>query len=162
LTVPGSAEVLSPLRPREFFSRPWSGTGELVPTLLPGRRERRFRFRSECEFLHDEEWVVHDTMQFEDGETSVRTMRARLVAPDRIETTAEDMPGGTEVHLEERGFRFRPYRLVVPLGRARLRVRCRDRCWLDGDDVLHDEIEMRFMGAVVARITMRLTREAEA
>src|SRR4051812_38262252 len=87
LAVPGSAEVLSPLRPREFFSRPWSGAGELVPRLLPARRTRRFRFRSECEFLHDEEWIVHDAMQFEDGETSVRTMRARLVAPDRIEAT---------------------------------------------------------------------------
>jgi hypothetical protein len=80
-----------------------------------------------------------------------------LVAPDRIETTADDMPGGTQVHLEERGFRFRPYLLVVPLGRLRLRVRCRDRCWLDDDDVLHDKIEMRFLGVRIARITMRLT-----
>ncbi|MGH2763279.1 MAG: hypothetical protein ACRDL4_02185 [Thermoleophilaceae bacterium] len=63
--------------------------------------------------MSDEEWIVHDTMEFEDGESSLRTMRARLISPDRIETTADDMPGGTEVQLEERGFSFRPYLLKV-------------------------------------------------
>ncbi len=87
----GAGHVLSPLRPREFFSRPWSGAGEFVPKLLPNRRSRRFRFRSECEFVSDEEWIVHDTTQFEDGESSLRTMRARLISPDRIETTADTL-----------------------------------------------------------------------
>lgn len=158
----GAGHVLSPLRPREFFSRPWSGAGEFVPKLLPSRRSRRFRFRSECEFMSDEEWIVHDTMEFEDGESSLRTMRARLISPDRIETTADDMPGGTEVQLEKRGFSFRPYLLKVPVGRMRLGMRCHDRCGLDEAGVLHDEIDMRFMGLPVGRITMRLTVEDEA
>lgn len=43
-----TGEVLTPLRPREFFARPWSGRGEFVTTLLPGRLlSRRFRFRSD-------------------------------------------------------------------------------------------------------------------
>ena len=158
----GSDEKLSPLRPREFFARAWSGSGEFVPRVGGARRARSFRFRSECEFLSDDEWIVRDTTEFEDGAKSVRTMHAELVAADRIKTTADDMPGGTELRLEERGFRFRPYVLKVPLGPIRIRVRCRDRCWLDGDGVLHDEIEMRFMGAPVGRITMQLSRDNEA
>jgi uncharacterized protein DUF3833 len=152
-----SGQVLTPLRAREFFSRPWSGRGEFVPSLLGARGARRFRFRSECEFLSDDEWIVHDTMEFDDGKASVRTMRARLVVPERIEVTADDMPGGTELQLEERGFRFRPYVLKVPLGPLRIRIHCRDRCWLDDDGVLHDEIDLRFLALPVGRITMELT-----
>jgi hypothetical protein len=155
-------DVLTPLRPREFFSHPWAGTGEFVPALLTSRLSRRFRFRSECEFLADDHWIVHDTMEFEEGETSPRTMHARLVAPDRIETTAEDMPGGTEVRLEERGFSFRPYVLKVPFGPLRLRMRFNDRCWLDEAGVLHDEIDIRFMRMPVGRISMRLIADADA
>jgi uncharacterized protein DUF3833 len=150
----GSGHALSPLRPREFFSRPWAGGGELIPRLMGARR---FRFRSRCDFLGDEEWIVHDTMEFEDGKTSQRTMRARLVAPDRVEVTADDMPGGTELQLEERGFRFRPYVLKVPVGPLRIRMRCSDRCWLDDADVLHDEIELRVLRVPIGQITMRLT-----
>jgi hypothetical protein len=157
-SVTGGAGVdLSPLRPREFFARPWVGGGELVPRLGGRRRARRFRFRSECEFRSDVEWIVRDTTEFEDGETSTRTMRAELVAADRIVTSADDMPGGTELQLEERGWRFRPYVLKIPVGPLRIRVRCRDRCWLDDRGVLHDEIEVRFMGARIARITMELS-----
>ena len=156
----GSRQELSPLRPREFFARPWSGNGEFVPRLGGSRRARRFHFRSECEFLSDDEWIVHDTIEFEGGESWPRSMHAKLVAPDRIESTADDMPGGTELQLEESGFRFRPYVLKVPLGPVRIRVRCHDRCWLDDEGVLHDEIDIRFMGAPVGRFTMRLSRES--
>ena len=65
--------------------------------------------------------------------------------PDRIKTTADDMPGGTELRLQERGFSFRQYVLKVPVGKLRLRMRCHDCCWLDDADVPHDEIDMRFM-----------------
>lgn len=152
---------LSPLRPLEFFKPPWSGPGELVPR-FPGQRHRTFAFRSETEFLTETEWLVHDTTDFDDGETSTRTMRARLVGPDRIAIAADDMPRGAELQLEERGFRFRPYLLEVPVGRTRVRVRCDDRCRLDEQGVLHDEIEMRFMRVRVGRITMALTPELTA
>jgi RimJ/RimL family protein N-acetyltransferase len=148
---------LSPLRPHEFFSRSWSGVGEFVPALLGRRRARCFEFRSECEFIDQQEWIVHDTTRFETGKTFTRRMHARLVAPDRIETTADDLPEGAQLELEERGFTFRPYILKVPLGITQLRVRCRDRCWLDDRDVLHDEIEMRFLGIPFGRVTMQLS-----
>jgi hypothetical protein len=159
-----SDQTLTPLRPREFFGRPWSGAGEFVPARLlrVPRSRRRFRFRSECEFVSDEEWIVRDTTEFDSGETVERTMRASFFPPARIETEADDMPGGGELRLEERGFRFRPYVLKVPVGRMRLRMRCRDRCWLDQADVLHDEIRMRFLGIPVGTITMQLTAESPA
>jgi hypothetical protein len=89
---------LTPLRPREFFGRPWTGRGEVVPRLLPRWSTRRFSFRSECEFLK------------------------------------------------------------VPLGPLRVRFRFHDRCWLDDEDVLHDEIEMCRLGVRLATIRMQLTR----
>jgi hypothetical protein len=150
--------ALTPLRPREFFGRPWSGRGEVRPRV--GRR-RPFSFRSECEFDNDTRWVVRDRTSFDDGETSSRTMRAFLVERTRIELEADDMPEGAEVTLEPRGFRFRPYRLVVPVGRIALRLRFRDRCWLDEDDVLHDEIELSWLCIPVGRIEMHLVAEAE-
>ena len=148
----------SPLRPLEFFAPVWSGEGEFVPR-LPARRRRRFRFRSETEFLSDTDWLVHDTTEFDDGETSTRTMHARLVGHDRIVLAADDMPRGAELQLEERGFRFRPYVLRVPFRGLRLRVRCDDHCWLDERGLLHDEIEMRFMGVRVGRVAMVLAAE---
>jgi hypothetical protein len=130
-----------------------------VPILLGSRFARRFEFRSECEFISDTEWVVRDTTRFEDGRIDTREMRARLVAPDRVQTTGDDMPSGAEVQLHERGFTFRPYLLALRAGRLRLRVRCRDRCWLDGDDVLHDEIRMSWLRLPLGKVTMRLRHE---
>jgi hypothetical protein len=43
-------------------------------------------------------------------------------------------------------------------GRLRLRVRCHDHCWLDEADVLHDDIDMRFLGVPVGKITIIVTR----
>jgi hypothetical protein len=51
-----SSLALTPLQPREFFGRPWSGEGEWMPApwlgWLPG--PRRFRFQSFTSWINDE------------------------------------------------------------------------------------------------------------
>ena len=155
-----SAETLalSPLRPREFFAEPWSGVGAYRPPLLGRIWSRRFRFSSRCEFESDTTWTVHDVMEFENGRTDERSMEARMVAPDRIRSTAPDMPDGLELILEERGFRFEPYRLAVRVGPLPVRLRCRDRCRLDADGVLHDHIRLAVWRLPVGEIRMQLRR----
>lgn len=91
------AHELTPLRPREFFGRPWSGHGEWRPhrwlRWLPG--PRRLRFRSFTTWLTDELWLVHDTTTWEDGRIERRDFLATLIAHDRIRFTGPEMPGGS-------------------------------------------------------------------
>jgi len=69
--APADPDRLSPLRPREFFARPWAGEGEWIPRRglrwLPG--PRRLRFRSTASWLSDDLWLVHDETTWEDGYT---------------------------------------------------------------------------------------------
>jgi hypothetical protein len=152
-----SGTKLTPLRPREFFRLRWSGSGEFRPRLGGHLFARRFHFRSETEFLDTEEWLVRDTTTFETGKTSHRTMLARLADSTHIKLSAEDMPRGAELTLEERGFSFRPYLLALPIvGPLRIRVRCVDRSRLDQDGALVDCIDMYFLRLPLGRVTMRL------
>ena len=68
-------DELSPLRPREFFGRPWAGEGEWILrrglVWLPG--PRRLRFRSTASWLSDDLWLVHDETTWEDGAWSAAT-----------------------------------------------------------------------------------------
>lgn len=40
-------------------------------------------------------------------------MFCELVQPDLIHVTADDMPGGADIQLHDRGFRFTPYLVAV-------------------------------------------------
>lgn len=81
-------------------------------------------------------------------------MFAELVAPDRVHVTADDMPMGADILLQERGFRFTPYYALVSYGGRLYRLKCLDECRVDEAGFLHDTIRMFFWGFPVA--TMRL------
>jgi len=68
--------------------------------------------------------LVHDTTIWEDRREERRDGIARLVAPDRIRLTYDDMPGGTEVQLHAEGFVFLPYRMLVLIPATRSSSRC--------------------------------------
>jgi hypothetical protein len=147
--------AFTPLNPRQFFAKPWSGRGSF--RLFGSRWVRGFQFRSECQFITEREWIVKDTTTFDDGRMTQRIMRARFVPPDRIAVSAEDLPRGAEMTLEEHGFHFRPYLLRIQIGGPLgVRVRCRDRCWLDEKGKLNDELELRFFGLPLGQVTMSL------
>jgi hypothetical protein len=156
---------LTPVRPREFFARPWSGEGEWTPRRalrrLPG--PRRLRFRTSTTWLADDLWVVHDTTTWEDGRVERRDGIAKLTGPDRVRFTYDDMPGGTEITLSEDGFDFAPYTMLVALPPlpVPLHLQARDRCrWNAAAGILSDTIELSIGGIPLGRQEM-LLRPAE-
>ena len=114
----------------------------------------RIRFWSEAIWLSERIWIVKDRFELPSGRVVERRMFAELVASDRIHVTADDMPGGADILLPERGFRFTPYYALVPYGGRLYRLRCLDECCLDEAGFLHDTVRMYFWGLPVA--TMRL------
>lgn len=158
--------ALTPLQPRQFFGTPWSGEGEWTPRpwlgWLPGAR--RFRFRTFTSWLTDELWLVHDTTIWEDGREERRDGTARLVAPDRIHFTYDDMPGGTEVQLHADGFVFSPYRMLVliPFLPVPLQILAHDTCrWDAAREELQDTIDVRLIGLPLGRQVMTLQPEPD-
>jgi hypothetical protein len=154
----------TPLQPKEFFGRDWSGEGEWRPrpwfSWLPG--PRRFRFISSTSWITDDLWLVHDTTTWENGHVERRDGTARLVAADRIRITYDDMIGGTEIQLRADGFTFSPYRMLVanPMSPIPVQIRAHDSCrWEASADELHDTIELRLTVVPLGRVTMRLRPE---
>jgi hypothetical protein len=158
------AQELTPLRPREFFGRPWSGHGEWKPRRwlrwLPG--PRRLRFRSFTTWLSDELWLVHDTTTWEDGRVERRDFMATLIAQDRIRFTGPDMPGGSEIRLSADGFAFSPYLVsaAVPFFPLPVLLRCHDACRLQASGDLVDTIDISLLGLPLGRQVMSLRPEA--
>jgi hypothetical protein len=108
--------------------------------------------------LTDELWLVHDETRWDDGQVDRRDGTARLVGPDRIRFTYDDMPGGTEIHLREDGYDFAPYRMSIalPLLPFPLVVRCLDSNRLEASGEIVDEIDIYLLGVPLGRQTMRL------
>jgi hypothetical protein len=108
--------------------------------------------------------VVHDETVWEDGRAERRDGLARLVAPDRIRFTYDDMVGGTEIRLHATGFTFSPYQMAIrlPALPVPVLVRCRDRCELEPDGSLVDTIDLSLLGISLGRQVVRLRREQDA
>jgi hypothetical protein len=152
---------VTPLRPQEFFRGVWEGDGEVLPHvalrwLIP---REAVRFSSRTQWLSDTVWIVEDRLSCASGDVSERTMFARLVAPDRIHVTADDMPLGADIHLREDGFRFTPYLIWTRYRGRRVRLKCFDDNVLADGGSIHDTIRMRWYGLPVA--TMRLRIQVE-
>lgn len=86
-------------------------------------------------------------------------MHAQQLAEDRLRVTADDMPGCAMLRSRIDGFEFSPYVIRTRvLGPLRLRPSHYDSVRLEADDTMTDTIELRFLGVVVGRITVRLKR----
>jgi Protein of unknown function (DUF998) len=148
---------LAPLRPREFFEGAWSGDGQLVPWpfFLWRRSPLRFHARREFTWLTDEAWLMDDVATFRSGWVESRRRFFHLVAPDRIHVTADDTPDGTDLLLEEGGYRIAPYKFVVAVGPLRFALSCREVHRLEPDGTVTDRMSLSWHGLPVARITIR-------
>ncbi len=144
--------MVTPLQPKEFFRGRWRGEGELVPhpLLRPFVRRERIRLFSEAHWLSETIWLVKDRMEFLSGWVYERKMFAELVAPDRIHVTADDMPLGADILLNDRGFHFTPYHAWGSFNGRRYRMRFTADCVLDESGKIHDTIRMRYRGFPVA------------
>jgi hypothetical protein len=67
-------------------------------------------------------------MTFPAGQVLRRTMYVRTAGPDRLHVTADDMPGGADVLLRQRGFTSTPYVVLVSFAGGDWRSRCFDEC----------------------------------
>ncbi|HEX2715507.1 MAG TPA: hypothetical protein VHM88_25275 [Candidatus Acidoferrales bacterium] len=153
----GIAEKMTtPLQPKEFFRGNWKGNGRLIahPLLRWLVPEERIHLSSEVRWLSETIWIVNDHFEFSSGRTIDRKMFAELIAPDRIHVTADDMPLGADILLFEDGFQFSPY-IVLATYKGRIyRVRCKDKCRVDADGYVWDEIKICFCGLPVARVEL--------
>lgn len=151
------AALPTPLQPRDFFSGVWSGRGTFSP--LPFFRwcapVEEVRYEGRTTWLSNTIWVVEEWFEPSAGHRIERTMFSRLVAPDRIHVTADDMPGGADLTLSATGFDFAPYYMWVPYRGRKWWIRCIDRNRVDSDGVIHDTVNMYFLRLPVA--TMHLT-----
>jgi hypothetical protein len=158
-TVPAT-----PIRPSEFFSTAWAGEGELVPwpAFLWRRWPQRIRIRRESTFLNDEIWYFDDSVWRDSGELiHKRRIFLTLVSPDRALLTSDWLLDGTEVLLEEGGYRIQPYRVAVPVGPIHFGVSVRDTATVhDGMLVNHQRIS--WFGLPVARAELRARPEPKA
>jgi hypothetical protein len=148
----------TPMPPREFFRRAWSGEGEVVffPGLLWRRYPLRFRCRREATFLTDDVWYYDDQVFMGDGRVEARRRFCQLVTPDRIHVTADDMPDGADVALDDRGFEIAPFWLTVPIGPLRWPLRCREQSRFESDGTFVETFHLRSFGLPAGRMTFRV------
>jgi hypothetical protein len=70
--------------------------------------------------------------------------------------SSDDMPDGAEVTIGEEGFRIAPYRVLVPVGPARIMLKSRDRATIETDGALRYVTRLSWHGLPVARLEMRI------
>lgn len=150
-----------PLNLGAVFADRWEGEGRLWRPWwwrwLP--LSERFRFASERLNVRDDSWDVLDTLTFPNGRVQRRTMHAEQLTAHRIRLTADDMPDGAVLRSGPDGFEFAPYVIRTPvLGPIRLPLHHYDVVRLEDGDTMIDTIELRLLGVLVARVTMRLKR----
>jgi hypothetical membrane protein len=147
----------TPLRPREFFGTKWTGHGQLIvwPWVLSRRLPLTFAVTREQVSVSDELWIVEDRAIFAGGHVESRRMFCELVDPTLIRVTADELPDGTTVHLDERGFRIAPYRAHVRVGPLRIPLRCRDESVVEADGTLMNTVTGHLFGFPVVRLIAR-------
>ena len=156
-----TADTITPLEPRKFFSGIWRGEGELVPSRLHSLfiSREKIRFQSRPVWLSETIWKVEESFEFSSGKSIARKMFAELVAPDKIHITADDMPQGANITLHEKGFTFAPYYILGDFGGRLWQLRCLDDNRLDENGIIHDKIEMFYIGLRIAEIKLTVTIE---
>jgi hypothetical protein len=150
----------SPLDPRRFFAGRWQGQGELLPH-GPARlvlRRAPVALEGSGEWLSETVWRVHErfvipAFAFE------RHMFMEQVAPGLVHATADDMPLGADVELDEGGFRFRRFRSWLSYRGLRFRLACRSAARVTSDGALQAEVRLDLWRLPLA--TLRLTIRAE-
>lgn len=150
----------SPLDARRFFAGRWQGQGELLPR-GPARlvlRKAKVALEGKGEWLSETVWRVHErfvlpAFAFE------RKMFMEQVAPGLVHASADDMPLGADIELDENGFRFRRFRSWLLYRGLRFRLGCQSATRAGPDGALHAELHLDLWRLPVA--TLRLAIRVE-
>ena len=148
----------TPMRPSDFFASSWVGEGALVPWpyFFWRRFPQRLSIRRDATFLTDEAWYFDDRAYLADG-TLVHERRVfcMLVAPDRVRVMSDPLLDGTEILLEEDGYRIVPYRVAIPVGPVHFGLSVRDSATVVEDGTLVNRLRVSWFGLPVARVELR-------
>jgi hypothetical protein len=140
----------TPLRPRDFFGGKWTGHGKLLVWPLPLTRRLPLTFSASRDLIavSDDVWIVEDRATFAGGHVERRRMFCELVEPTKVRVTADELPDGPEVLIDEDGFRILPYRVHVRLGPLRFPLHCSDESLLEDDGTLVNTVTGRLFGVI--------------
>ena len=152
---PDPLPPLMPMRSQGFYTRGWTGSGEVVlhPRWFWKRFPMRFTLSRDIEEAGEDSVVFHDRTEFAGGFVHDQHRLCRMVAPDRVEVTAGDLPSGAVVRLEDDGYRIEPYRILNTVGPLGFVLTARDVHRPEGDG-LRDTIELRWLGIPAATIDL--------
>jgi hypothetical protein len=150
--------MITPLQPEKFFTGLWSGKGEfrLHSILRLYARDQAVEYRGTTAWLSESLWMATEEFRLSQARPMARTTFIQIVEPGRLHMTCDDMPGGADIFLHDRGFRFTPYLFRSPVAGGHMLVRCIDEARLDEVGVLHDKIKMYFAGVHLATMTMAI------
>jgi hypothetical protein len=134
------------------------GEGELRFVGLAGwlRRPERFRYRTRARWITRARCESTDVFEFESGRRLDIPLVSEIVDERTLYVASPDMPGGAHMQLSENGYTYSPYVTLVPLGPFRLRLHCTDVNLVDREGLVHDRVEMRWLGLRVAVLTMTI------
>jgi hypothetical protein len=147
----------TPLRPRDFFGRDWTGSGTVTlwPFALWRRRPFSFRLSRTATWFSDEAWTFEDRADFDNGWSESRIRFCHFDSPTHVRVVSSDMPDGADVLIDDDGYRIVPYRMTMPLGPMSFPVRCYDSARVQEDGSLIETVDLRFGRIPLARVVMR-------
>ncbi len=148
----------TPLQPREFFDGAWKGEGELRCRGILGlvRQPDRFRYANTGRWVSDTRKEFEECFEFDSGLVMRPRFTAEIIDKHRLHVTSDDMPGGADILLSEHGYTYTPYAILVRNGPFRIRLRCRDVNVVDEGGVIHDRVEVSWLGLPQATLTMTI------
>jgi hypothetical protein len=148
----------SPLQPHEFFSGQWTGNGELrfasLGSLL--RLPERFNYQTRVRWITEARSEYTDILEFESGRRLEIPFVSEIVDEQRLHVSSPDIPGGADVELSENGYIYSPYIIRTRVGPFRFHLHCTDANVIDPEGLIHDRMEMRWLGFRIATLTMTI------
>ena len=156
--------MITPLQPKEFFTGLWLGKGEfrlhsVLHWFVP---DQHVEYQGRTTWLSDKLWVASEEFRLSHAGPFSRTTFIRILGPERLHMTCDDVPGGADILLHEQGFQFTPYLFRSPIAGSHLLVKCIDEAQLDEYGVLHDKIMMYYAGLHLATMTMAIVIDRNA
>lgn len=152
--------ALIPLRPRDFMAGEWRGDGELImrPFFLGRLFAQHFEARRRTTSISDTLWRIDDEAEFGGGRTQRRQTFAEWVSEDRLRLTANDLPDGAEMWLEDGGYRTAPVRMAFPIGPLPVLVRVHDSSYMADDGTFVNQFDAHdvVFGIPLARTVFRV------
>jgi len=150
--------MITPLQTKRFFSGVWLGKGKfrlhsILHWLIP---DQTIEYKGQTQWLTDDLWISNEVFKLSHSGESHRRTNIHIIEPKRLHSTCDDILGGADIILSEKGFRFTPYLFRSPFGRSYLLVKCIDSAEIDKNGIVHDTIKMYYHGFHLATMTMEI------